>query len=457
MTTFSAKPGFALPAVLFIAVLGILLGFGRLLVFNNQCRLRLDRQQELEKVFVVRSALNRLQNWSISPSFPVEGGTDDLIVMCTDSGREVKALIHPADAIFPDQDNDKHFCVDRETKANAGNGLTRYVGTDYRYGSSLTGDHELKFVNSDSYVCLMPTNAVFGDVCRLSLDMSDTGRWSDDTFGRRYAFNVNSLCGTNEHDLVRLILRRKRRTEIFGGKSEALVKGDESWRPSQDHESVIWAELKTRGSGEGSFSAWTQSCVGTTILPAVECVSDVVTNDMSGTEQQLQNIFGIQLVGRRLTLFKSFSSGTGLFRQYNFAGSAQIPEQVYIDFTNDMKTAVGDAALLSTNMVMELEVVASASRDIGRTEQFSGLSTGNAQNQFSRFEVYPAFEFEIRVENKSERQRIEVQGEPKLATVVHLEMDATREAQCTAFTYDTHGTEIKGWRTDERKAWGVIK
>lgn len=455
MTVFSARPGFALPAVLFISLLGILLGFGRLITFHNQCRLRIDRQQEYEKVFAVRSVLNRLQN--AGSSFPVEGGPDDLIAVRTTSGREVKVLLHPADAIFPVMDNDRHFCVNRETSVNSGDGYTRIVGTKYRYGSSVSGDGDLEKVermgDRGRYICLMPTNAVPGDKCRLSLDMSDSGRWSDDAFGRRYAFAVNSLCGTNEHDLVRLILRRKRGDEAFGGSVGHLDKGDENWRPQREGESVIYADLSTGRADVGSFVAWTQR-YGESPVP---CVSDVITNGLSGMEQQVQNTFGIQLVGRQLSLFKSFSGETGLFRQYNFSGTAQIPDSVYLDFTNDMKTAALGTMALSTNLVMELEIVASSSRNPARGNQFSGLSAENAQNQLGRFEVFPAYEFAINIENKSERSQADVPSEPRLATVVHLEMDKGRDAQCTAITYDTHGTEISGWRTGERKAWRIIR
>lgn len=453
MTNLTAKPGFALPVVLFITMFGILLGFGRLLVFHSQCRLRFDRQQEYEKVFAVRSALNRLQN---TPDlFPIEGERDDLIALHTDSGREVKVLIHPADAIFPVEDNASHFYVNREKARDRGYGITRIDGTKYRYASSVSGDHELKRGDSDRYICLMPTNAIPGDKCRLSLDMSDTGRWSDDPFGRRYAFNVNSLCGgTNEHDLVRLILRRKRGGEILNQNVSSIDKMDVSWQPSRDGESVIYAELRTGGIA-GTFSAYTQSCVDGTVLPPVECVSHVVTNTASGEGFVGQNSFGIQLVGRSLSLFQS-SSPSGRFKRYDLVGNAQIPESVYFDFTNNLKTAEAGEDVLSTNMVMELEVVASSSRASASSAQFFGL-TGNAQNQFNHFEVYPAFEFAIYIENKAERWRKDVPTEPRLATVVHLDMGDVRDAQCTAITYDTHGTEISGWRTGEHMAWGLIR
>lgn len=445
MTTFSAHPGFALPVVLVIALLGILLGFGRLLVFHNQCRLRLDRQQEYEKIFAVRSAMNRLQNGTPKQlSLPEEGESDELIALHTDSGREIKVLIHPADPVFPILDVPGHFCIGRDT-ANIDH-FTRIDQTNYKYGSSVTGDNALEIVlGSDPYVCLMPTNAAPGDKCRLSLDMTETGRWCDTPYGRRYAFNVYSFCGTNEHDLVRFILRRKRLSEIFNGSTGHLNKTDESWRPQQTHESVIYAELQTAASGPGSFTAWTQR-YGEKEIP---CVSCVVTNSDLNAEIPNRNGFGIQLVGRNLTLFQASPPTSKLFKKHSFVGAGQIPELVYGDFTNDVKMTVGAGVTLSTNMVMEIEVVANSSRDPS-----SGVI---GRNNFNRFEVFPAYEFAINIENKNERLGTDVAPGLKLATVVHLDIDTGRSTECTAITYDTHGTEIKGWRADEHKAWGGFR
>ena len=464
MTTFSARPGFALPVVLFISLLGIFLGFGRLLVFHNQCRLRIDRQQEYEKVFAVRSALNRLQNGTTRTlSLPVEGA-EESIVMCTDSSRKVKVLTHPADAIFPISDNPEHFFVGRE-KANALGKVERFYqidGTSYRYGSSVSGDKALRtgalerVLTGDYHVCLMPTNAVAGDKCRLSLDMTGTGRWSDDPFGRRYAFNVYAFCGTNEHDQVYFILRRKRANEIFGGTVGFLDKLDESWRPRQDGESVIYAVLETSEFGARSFTAWTQSYDKGKLQDPVPCAP---MGSSSGFDQaqlavlQSGKGFGIQLVGRNLTLFQASAVGTTISKRHDLFGTAQIPDLVYQNFTNDMKTVGAEAPTLSTDMVMELEIRAGSWREYAQ-------GTVDAPNKFNRLEVFPAYEFEIRIENWNERMREDVLIEPKLATVVHLEFDRAQSesAPCrAAIAYDTHGTEIKGWRTGERKAWGLLR
>ena len=70
------------------------------------------------------------------------------------------------------------------------------------------------------------------------------------------------------------------------------------------------------------------------------------------------------------------------------------------------------------------------------------------ENRFNKFEVYPAFEYEILVESQNEGERIA----KNLATVVHLDIDTTRNSKCTAISYDTHGTENPGFRKDEREA-----
>ncbi len=152
--------------------------------------------------------------------------------------------------------------------------------------------------------------------------------------------------------------------------------------------------------------------------------------------------YGIQLVGQNMTLFH-VTSNKGIYKQYDLIGTGPIPDDVYGDFTNNVETT------LSTNLVMELEVEASPSR--------ASASSGIGENGFSHFEVYPAFEFEISIENENEREVSGIPITPTMATVVHLNFADPRSPSCTAISYDTHGTEIKGWRTGERMAWGLIK
>lgn len=444
MTAFSAKPGFALPAVLFIAVLGILLGIGRLMTFSNQCRLRMDRQQELEKILAVRSALNLLQNWNQWPQFPTEGGPDGLIALHSDSDRNVKVLLHPAEAIFPNVSNDNHYCVSWSTYY-AEKPYTRIQGTRYRYVTSVAGDSpQMEFSTTlGDCVCLMPAHAGPSERCRLSVDMSDTGRWSDDAFGRRYAFNVNALSAQNggTNDLLRLILRRKRKSEgqSFNGEVRYMERNDEKWRFSEADGSIIYAELSSGGAASGTFTAWAKKGSKQDMLVSYDIPSD----------SALQNTYGIQLVGRQLTLFQSYAA-TKFFKQCNFVGSAPIPDPYYDDFTNNVETT------FSTNLVMELEVVASPSRDPSGAAQGAD-NKENALNKFSHFEVYPAFEFSVFIENKNERDKFDTPGEKNLATVVHLDVQSDKYPQCRSITYDTHGTEIKGWRTGERMAWRLLR
>ena len=264
------------------------------------------------------------------------------------------------------------------------------------------------------------------------MDMSGTGRWSDDAFGRRYMFNIAALPNIGNggsNDIVRLILRRKRHSEDFNGPGGGVH------RTLQPNESMIFAELRTGGGTEGSFEAWTQRGSEAPVL-CVPYKGGVTA----------QNTFGIQLVGRRLALFYSFASGD--FKQYDLLETGEIPESVYYDFTNNVVTT------LSADMVMELEIEASPARLAQ-----GGIQSGDmGKDRFCNLEVYPAFEFSLLLENKNERDDPEIQSEAKLATVVHLDIKGqSTKRTCTAISYDTHGTEIKGWRTGERMAWGLIK
>lgn len=491
LTTTKARGGFALVAVLIIAAIGLLFGAGSLLLFRFQCQKRIDRQHEIEKYFAVRSALQLLSEDALS-RFPDELSGPKWFVYQADSGRNARVIVNPAKALFPKlgyrfPDGRGHFYVNFQTisienefgipgfETKSKKSINNISPNSSRYAwcvNELMQDKEL--MNEGNYLSIMhgkecaSSNGI--PRCWLKMDMSPTGRWSDDLFGRRYMFNLHECCkltpGDDDgaiitNDTYRLVLKRLRKDEEC---PYSIGSGD--WRPLSG-EAVIYAELKswqtyTNGSyqTEASFAAYTQVGGGAPLIVKDDAGNPLMkkadillsTNNAANVKsEETRNGYGIQLVGRRLSLYQaSTPAATGPLR-FDLWSNGNIPEDVYCHFTNDYST------VFSTNMVMVFEVEASLSRNGSNyvykvTDKASATANGNKSNsneyneynRVANFEVYPAYEYSIDLDYPY--------GYTNSATVVHLDhvgliRDNSRRA---AVTYDAHGTLNKGWRADER-------
>lgn len=480
LTIENSRRGFALITVLIIAAIGLLIGAGSLLLFRFQCEKRIDRQHEIEKYFAVRSALQIL-SVTDAKNFPDELSGPKRFVYQTDSGRNVRVIVNPAEALFPRDDyrfsgDIGHFYVNfltvglgtpnrpnqpaqptKKTVSNISSSSARY-----KFCSNVAmKEKDIKF--EENYLSLMHgsefANSNGVPRCWLKIDMSPTGRWSDDLFGRRYMFNLHQTCkltkeiddnSTITNDTYRLVLKRLRCDEEYSNNID-----DGEWRPADESEAVIYAELTSRqtytnGSyrTEAHFAAYTQ--VGNSLPKIITDdrgnplgkISDTLstTNNTSDIpSDHARNGYGVQLVGRRLSLYQASTPESGGSLRYDLWDNGIIPEDVYYYFTNNNST------VYSTNMVMVFEIEASLSRN-GTNYVLKADANANDYNEYNRvanFEVYPAYEYSIDVDYPY--------GYTNSATFVHLDyLGINRNKNRSAITYDAHGTLNKGWRTDEK-------
>ena len=480
LTINKTRRGFALVTVLVIAAVGLLFGAGALLLFRFQCQKRIDRQHEIEKYFAVRSALQLLAEDSSVNNFPDELSGPKWFVYQTDSGRDVRVIINPAEALFPDYhyrfpDGKRHFYVNFQTvvsqQSRPGRPATRAKQSVNNVTSTLarymlcanSAMQDKTFYLEGNYLSMMHgsecANSNGIPRCWLKMDMSPTGRWSDDLFGRRYMFNVHEYCKltpTGEpdtiitNDIYRLVLKRLKKNEEY---PQPII--NENWRPTQEDEAVIYAELRswqtyTNGSyrTDTHFAAYTQ--VGTRMPeiikdergnPLTKTSDSLLSTNlaMGVTSDEARNGYGIQLAGRRLSLYQASTPSQRGPLRYDLWSNGFIPEDVYFHFTNDYST------VFSTNMVMVFEVEASIGRDgtnyIHKTE--TSVNEYNEYNRIANFEVYPAYEYSIDVDYPH--------GYTNSATFVHLDhLGLVRQNTRRAITYDAHGTLNRGWREDER-------
>lgn len=418
-----AKRGFVLPAVLLLALLGLLLGSGRLLLFKYQCQLRIDRQHELEKVQAVRSAMQRLSRCSTT-------STKDSSILhqqtklsfMTGSGRDVSVVVDPVEKIFPEDGNPSHFSIP----------LKRASG--YSYTADAEGvDKGIKFdepITSLYQLWMGETNVLQNATYRLRADMTGKGSWFEDLYGRRYVVGVDTVVqsladATAKNDVIKL----------------AIIRADGNW-PIADHEKAIVLELVSYGASGGSQFP-TNNVIS---LQTYENENGVlrmfqVTNLSNKVEfynVPQNNALGIQLSGQKATLFYTHSPGK--FNVYSFASSVgELSNQFYDYFTAGTITN-RSGVVITPDLSMVLETTCVSRQD-------GSMLFGEA-NKFTKLEVWPAYEYEISVEHPHD--------EIKLATVVHLDMKARGTTGAsdyrTAITYDTHGTDNKGWRRDEREA-----
>lgn len=474
----NARNGFALVTVLIIAAIGLLIGAGSLLLFRFQCEKRIDRQHEIEKYFAVRSALQLLSVVETG-DFPNEISGPKRFVYQTDSDRDVRVIINPTEALFPDLDyrfegSMGHFYANFQKTvfkspkpgqpAVGSKTAVDNVGESARYEFiSNEAMQRRDIIKDGNYLSLMhgSEHASSNGIprCWLKMDMTPTGRWSDDLFGRRYMFNLHESCKLTStgnadecitNDTYRLILKRMRKSEEY---PKSLIRED--WRPKEPGEAVIYAELNswqtyTNGSYQTAahFAAYTQvyGSAPSTVMDDFGNQLGKISDSLSNTNNagslpsdHARNGYGIQLVGRRLSLYQASTPKAGGTLRYDLWANGNIPEDVYYHFTNNSTT------VFSTNMVMVFEVEASLSRN-GTNYILQTETNSNEYNEYNRvanFEVYPAYEYSIDVDYPY--------GYTNSATFVHLHhLGPNRDNKRRAITYDAHGTLNKGWRTDEK-------
>jgi hypothetical protein len=157
----SSKSGYILPMVLVVALIGVLLGLGRLMMFKYQTQIRIDRQREIDRVLATRSALEyieqnmrRVYATSVTNHFVYYAG----------NGREIDVTVRPVTRLL-----DSDLTDGWTTIADAGTELTDHIAQD-------TSGSKIAFHFSDSNT----TNAI----CVQGKDIATT--WLDYPWGLRF-------------------------------------------------------------------------------------------------------------------------------------------------------------------------------------------------------------------------------------------------------------------------------
>ncbi len=383
------KSGFVLVSLLIVASVGILFGFGRLLLYRYQCQLRIQRQHELEKVFAVRSAVKwvEVQSGTILDTVRIKSFNFEAV-----PGRTLGVDVCQVTPIYPSD----------STQFNITNALC-FSGS--WPGVSLSGEGGMHPVVSNTVdgirALIGPGTNTAGKIGRIAVDMSGSGSWLDDTFGRRYMVDIkeiNRSIGTETGDTVKLyIVPAEFANDIDNAPAIGLT--CRPLGPSSDYTTT---------------SAW------------IRRQGEFTENMGSTTEFKYNNGKGFQISGQYISLYNWVQVGrSDICGTFSFSEQYNIPDDMISAFMQvDGET--------TKELMMVLEV-----------KQTGAVLDANAhRNSFNRFQVLPAYEFDIAL-TWPDRNR---GTHREIATVVHVKpKSSVRNNDGKAYTYDTHGVERRGY------------
>jgi len=385
------RSGYVLPMMVIVAFVGILFGFGRLAMFQNQVKLRLDRQRAIDRTLATRSALVWLEGQQPVPSEKTN------LVYQSGMGRFIDVEIFPVSPIYPDPESPEHFNYFTENQTNVAGVV---------FGSTALS-MEPTFVdgkNNPMYDLRIGSDgSATGHYGWVQVDMENTGSWLDDMYGRRYWLEVESVAVGEKED----------NADIYRFYLSPVSYGF----ATNTETPAIWIEQQPVSTSEADISLWIRK-------PG----QDPESIPFDGNKNRGRNILfgkGLQLADRMLSLFEwedvvaDVSSG-----KYTYLLEGYELDEEFVAFFSDED--------LRLTLMVESVVAADDMED-------------KQNNSFRWLRVDPAYDFEISL-SWYDNQTQSVVSE--MATVVHLRPKGLTGAfgevlDGRAITYDTHGTAAK--------------
>ena len=438
------RRGFMLVTVMIITAVGLLFGAGALLMFRYQCQMRIDRQHELEKVYAVRSALNYIKGEGAALANAGEAGVP--LRYHTGSERDLGVLIKPVDAIFPDKNNSRHFDMgDTNGQLRIPYPKNYSSSRDYEYGAS----HEV--TNWSLAVSAKDNSGRFGlafkDVAEtnqswwVNIGMRDTGGWLQEDYGRRYYFCPLEYVDGNTvaKDIVRLCLIRNVTNELNAAGAR------HGWPLSQSGERALVFQIAPRPGASKDNNADMS-------ISEYACIGRSITTNLliNVTNCPSQCYMGMQLAGDKVCLFyrsnKQINALLGsAMGGFVFSETKQMSAATYNYFAKEIFVGGKQYGGVFTND--EMRVQAPELRAVFEVEAASDARPHQkAQEDFLRdFKVTPAYQYDVFLEHP-----YSVTNRATVAQMIGT-YDRSGGNKYTILTYDTHGTEHKGFRQDERE------
>lgn len=442
ITTISHRPnGFALVVVLIITAVGLLFGAGALLLFRYQCQLRIDREHELQKLYAVRSALNFIRTSTPSSL----GGNTVKFSYYTDSGRNLGVIVKPVDPIFPVMTNETHLVMEssdstRNFQPRGGEQVSYFP--EYEYGSEGMTNMSV----SGSYVRDEGTlyGLLFKDAeetnkfakCWVNIGMSGTGGWLQEEYGRRYSFHPSSFAGQDSTtgDVVRLCIIRNVTNESERARGVGRVHG---WPLSQEGERALVFQVQPIKENNDVLA---HKAICEFVYTNGEVRTTCLYNWKDGFSQCPM---GVQIAGDRISMF--YVNLAGMNEDYGdpiwFGFDFQPKPPSYVQMTPATYNYFRDGIM--TNRYGKVK--APELRAVIEVQTAASARSSSPEDFLTKFKVMPAYQYDVLVEyppcKTNQATVAQVIGSYDEYGIAH-----------TVLTYDTHGTENKGFRKDEREA-----
>lgn len=442
--------------VMIVTAVGLLFGAGALLLFRYQCQQRIDRQHEMEKVYAVRSALNYATRFT-----GAIGDSGLPFRYYTGSDRDLGLLVKPVAAIFPDENDSRHFDMQKAGHLTFSSPQTQYNNNlDYEYGVDNWTNIEISAKHGELYgLAFNDLAATNGVKWWFNIGMRGTGGWLQEDYGRRYCFWPREYVrqGTSFKDVVRLCIIRNVTNEHNN------VGRKHGWPLSMEGERALVLEIRpivgdTDSNAEIAFYEY--RCTGGAIIRSERY-------RWYGMPEGYN--MGMQIADDKVSVF--YISNKGLNTINNASDRSKIDSLIgslgytFLEIVSGSQLVLtpetyryfADSVVLDgvsyggvcTNGYGKIQ--APELRAVFEVEAASDLRGPGVQIEKSnvdfitRFRVTPAYQYDVFIEH------------PHLvtnrATVAQKIGEYSRYGDnYRMLTYDTHGTEHKGFRRDEREA-----
>ncbi len=442
VTAQRAKGGFILVTVLIIAAVGLLFGAGSLLLFRYQCQLRIDRQHELEKLYSVRSVLNYIKTYDVF-KFPESGKS---FLYCTGSDRDLGLLAKPADRVFPNPTNDYHLIISQKESNFKGeihqsyDTPITYDKPDYVCGAQGVTNLWISNITDGQFGLVFPDITATNNVkWWVNVGMPGTGGWLQESYGRRYYFRPRKYVKSGiTNDIMRLCIIR----EPTNGQNTV----GRGWPLSSGERAIVF-EICTSGgdSNKGSADTVNMSNAKMSLFDIYNNNGFFVTNHYHQPRTDCPSIcfMGVQIAGNMISSFyvdPTLKSGADesewdKMGGYSFSDAVPLKEETYNYFMGGCEVVKGEI-LKAPDLRAVFEVEAAA----------DGRQTQIGHSDFlTDFRVTKGYQYDVFLEHPN--------AVTNLATVAQKIGEYLRGGlNYTVLTYDTHGTEHKGFRKDEREA-----
>ena len=435
-----AKRGFLFLTVLVITAVGLLFGAGALLLFRYQCQMRIDRQHELEKIYAVRSVLNYIRTYDdnkIDEGMPFR--------YYTTSGRDLGLIVKHVEPNFPSSEKG-HFDMERidfkvkdqdRIVCKCENSDDHYnLDYDYEYGAIGVTNLLISTVSYQGYNGLK-----FGDLTEknkvrwwVNIGMRGIGGWLEADYGRRYFFYPGAY--VNHCDTMRLCLIRN----VTNHAVDVTAGWKHGWPLSMKGERAIVFETRPFGnSDDAEVTLWEYVHNGKSI--ETKKLSEPVVFPS-------KHVMGLQIANNKISVFNIENAANDTHslssRGYTLCLPIDLPSGTYKYFAEECE--IGGTIYGGTNIVNG-KVHAPELRAVFEVEAdpvLRGPSINAGQLDFlTKFMVTPAYQYDVLLEHPA--------CVTNRATVAQKIGEWQRKGTSYSIrTYDTHGTEHKGFRKDEK-------